>query len=62
MEADSGMMAFILSRLLLEKSSLTLAVVMLLVFSDMVLDATEMDTPSPEVRHRGKEGGGEGGR
>ena len=56
------MMAFILSRLLLEKSSLTLAVVMLLVFSDMVLDATEMDTPSPEVRHRGKEGGGEGGR
>ena len=41
------MMAFIRSRLLLENSSFTLAVVMLLVFSDIVFDATEMESPSP---------------
>ena len=46
-EAVSGITAFILSRLLVENSSLTLAVAMLLVFSDMVLEAIEMDTPSP---------------
>ena len=45
-EADSGMTAFILSRLLFENSSFTLAVVMLLVFSDIVFDASEMDTTS----------------
>ena len=45
-EADSGMTAFILSRLLFENSSFTLAIVMLLVFSDIVFDASEMDTTS----------------
>lgn len=45
-EADSGMTAFILNRLLLENSSFTLAVVILLVFSDIVLEASEMETPS----------------
>lgn len=45
-DADSGMTAFILNRLLLENSSFTLAVVILLVFSDIVLEASEMETPS----------------
>ena len=51
-EADSGMTAFILSRLLLEKSSFTLAVAMLLVFSDIALDTIDIDTPSLAVGGR----------
>ena len=52
------MMAFIRSRLLLENSSFTLAVVMLLVFSDIVFDATEMESPSPaEEKEREREDG-----
>jgi hypothetical protein len=48
------MTAFILRRLLLEKSSFTLAVAMLLVFSDMALETREMDTPSLADRGRGR--------
>ena len=61
-EADSGTTAFILSRLLFEKSSLTLAVAMLLVLSDIVLDAIDMETPSLPVVGGGEERGGEEGR
>ena len=57
------MTAFILSRLLLENSSFTLAVAMLLVFSDIVLETKEMDTPSlAEREEKEREGGREGGR
>ena len=56
-EADSGMTAFIRNNELFENSSLTLAVVaMLLVFSDIVLEASDIDTPSlAEIQRNNKE-------
>lgn len=59
-DADSGMTAFILNRLLLENSSFTLAVVILLVFSDIVLEASEMETPSLAGERWGEKMRGEG--